>query len=45
VVSLLECGDHVLVIGEVIDAGVQGEGVPLVTTETGLRYLKSGGTR
>ena len=41
VVSLLECGDHVLVIGDVIDAGVQGEQAPLVTTETGLRYLKS----
>jgi flavin reductase (DIM6/NTAB) family NADH-FMN oxidoreductase RutF len=45
VVSLLECGDHVLVIGEVVDAGVQGEGTPLVTTATGLRYLKSGRDR
>jgi flavin reductase (DIM6/NTAB) family NADH-FMN oxidoreductase RutF len=45
VVSLLECGDHVLVIGDVVDAGVQGEGEPLVTTSTGLRYLKSGRER
>ncbi len=42
VVSLLECGDHVLVIGEVVDAGTQGEGNPLVTTAgAGLRYLKA----
>ena len=42
VVSLLECGDHVLVIGEVVDAGTQGEGTPLVTTAgAGLRYVKA----
>jgi flavin reductase (DIM6/NTAB) family NADH-FMN oxidoreductase RutF len=44
VVSLLECGDHVLVLGDVVDAGVQGpaETKPMVTTETGLRYTKVG---
>ena len=44
VVDLQESGDHVLVIGEVVDAGVQGpaDAKPLVTTETGLRYVKVG---
>jgi len=43
VVSLLECGDHVLVIGEVVDAGTGAEGAPLVSTAgAGLRYLKAG---
>ncbi|MFO0583754.1 MAG: flavin reductase family protein [Anaeromyxobacter sp.] len=42
VVSLLECGDHVLVIGDVVDAGAKGDGAPLVSTAgAGLRYLKA----
>lgn len=36
-----ETGDHLLVVGEVVDAGVQGEGEALLTTQAGLRYLKA----
>lgn len=31
-------GDHTLVVGEVIEAGVQREGEPLTLRETGFRY-------
>jgi flavin reductase (DIM6/NTAB) family NADH-FMN oxidoreductase RutF len=33
-----DVGDHLLVIGEVVDAGVQREGTPLSLKETGFRY-------
>jgi flavin reductase (DIM6/NTAB) family NADH-FMN oxidoreductase RutF len=35
-----EVGDHVIVIGRVVDASVSSDGQPLVTTSAGLRYLK-----
>lgn len=34
----IESGDHVLVIGEVIDAGVTGDAETLTLRETGFRY-------
>jgi flavin reductase (DIM6/NTAB) family NADH-FMN oxidoreductase RutF len=40
VVSMTEVGDHVVVIGRVVDASVATDGQPLVTTSAGLRYLK-----
>jgi flavin reductase (DIM6/NTAB) family NADH-FMN oxidoreductase RutF len=40
VVSMHEFGDHVTVIGRVVDGAVTGDGQPLVTTSAGLRYLK-----
>jgi flavin reductase (DIM6/NTAB) family NADH-FMN oxidoreductase RutF len=41
VAALYETGDHVIVVGNVIDAGVLHEGAPL-TTAAGLRYTKAG---
>ncbi len=41
IAEIHETGDHLLVIGTVVDAGVIGEGQPLTTTASGLRYLKS----
>ncbi len=38
VVDVNERGDHVLVVGEVVDAGVHREGTPLTLRETGLFY-------
>lgn len=40
VVTIQEVGDHVIVIGRVVDASVSNDGQPLVTTAAGLRYLK-----
>jgi flavin reductase (DIM6/NTAB) family NADH-FMN oxidoreductase RutF len=40
--AIHEVGDHLLVIGEVVDAGVNGAGDALTTTVAGLRYLKAG---
>jgi flavin reductase (DIM6/NTAB) family NADH-FMN oxidoreductase RutF len=40
VASIQEVGDHVLVIGTVVDAGILNDGEPLVTT-AGLRYTKA----
>lgn len=36
-----EAGDHVIVVGRVADAGVHGEGTPLMS-HAGLRYRKTG---
>ncbi|HEX8908211.1 MAG TPA: flavin reductase family protein [Anaeromyxobacteraceae bacterium] len=41
VAALYETGDHVIVVGNVVDAGVLNEGAPL-TTAAGLRYTKAG---
>ena len=40
VVELHEVGDHIVVIGDVVDAGVLNEGQPL-TTAAGPRYQKA----
>ncbi len=40
VFELHEVGDHILVVGDVVDAGVLSEGKPL-TTFAGLRYQKA----
>lgn len=40
VLELHEVGDHILVIGDVVDAGVLNEGQPL-TTAAGPRYQKA----
>jgi flavin reductase (DIM6/NTAB) family NADH-FMN oxidoreductase RutF len=37
----VEAGDHYLLVGRVVDAGVQGSGKPLIGG-AGLRYVKSG---
>ncbi len=43
VVALHEAGDHVLVVGQVVDAGIINDGEPLTTAASaGLRYQKSG---
>jgi flavin reductase (DIM6/NTAB) family NADH-FMN oxidoreductase RutF len=45
-VSMHEVGDHVLVIGRVVDGAVTNDGKPLDTSSAGLRYLKfHGGAR
>jgi flavin reductase (DIM6/NTAB) family NADH-FMN oxidoreductase RutF len=41
VVALHEAGDHLLVVGQVVDCGVLNDGEPL-TTAAGLRYQKAG---
>lgn len=38
VVGTLPAGDHVLVLGVVVEAGVEREGQPLTLAETGFRY-------
>jgi flavin reductase (DIM6/NTAB) family NADH-FMN oxidoreductase RutF len=40
VASIQEVGDHVIVIGNVVDVGILNDGEPLVTT-AGLRYGKA----
>jgi flavin reductase (DIM6/NTAB) family NADH-FMN oxidoreductase RutF len=46
VASMHEVGDHVVVIGRVVDGAVSNDGQPLVTSSAGLRYLKfHGGAR
>lgn len=37
-VTTLPAGDHTLVLGEVIEAGVENEGEPLTLQETGFKY-------
>ena len=44
VTAVHEAGDHVIVVGTVIDAGVLNDGEPL-TTMAGLRYVKSAPSR
>jgi flavin reductase (DIM6/NTAB) family NADH-FMN oxidoreductase RutF len=42
VVALHEAGDHVIVVGQVVDCGILNEGEPLSTAASaGLRYQKS----
>ena len=41
VAALYESGDHLIVVGDVVDAGVLNDGEPL-TTAAGLRYAKAG---
>ncbi len=38
IVGQMPAGDHVLMLGEVIDAGIIREGTPLPLKETGFRY-------
>lgn len=40
VTAVHEAGDHVIVVGRVVDAGILNDGEPL-TTMAGLRYVKS----
>lgn len=40
--AIHETGDHLLVIGNVVDAGILHEDEALLTTQAGLRYLKAG---
>lgn len=40
--SVYETGDHLLFIGNVVDAGILHEDEALITTRTGLRYSKQG---
>ena len=40
VAAIYESGDHVLVVGNVVDAGILRDGQPL-TTAAGLRYVKA----
>jgi flavin reductase (DIM6/NTAB) family NADH-FMN oxidoreductase RutF len=35
-----EAGDHLIVVGKVVDAGVQGEAPPLTTSAAGMQYRK-----
>jgi flavin reductase (DIM6/NTAB) family NADH-FMN oxidoreductase RutF len=42
--AIHEAGDHLIVVGRVVDAGVLSEGRPMVST-AGMRYLKSGPAR
>jgi flavin reductase (DIM6/NTAB) family NADH-FMN oxidoreductase RutF len=37
-VATMPAGDHTLVLGEVIEAGVEREGLPLTLAETGMKY-------
>jgi flavin reductase (DIM6/NTAB) family NADH-FMN oxidoreductase RutF len=37
-VATMPAGDHTLVLGEVVEAGVEREGLPLTLAETGMRY-------
>ena len=39
--AIHEAGDHVIVVGQVVEAGVLNDGEPL-TTLAGLRYQKTG---
>ena len=39
--TIHETGDHLLVIGNVVDAGILHEDEALITTQSGLRYLKA----
>jgi 3-hydroxy-9,10-secoandrosta-1,3,5(10)-triene-9,17-dione monooxygenase reductase component len=41
VAALYESGDHLIVVGTVVDAGILSDGEPL-TTAAGLRYAKAG---
>lgn len=34
----LECGDHIVYVAEVIEAGVHRDGIPLTMAETGFRH-------
>ncbi len=38
VVATLPAGDHTLVLGEVVEAGVEHEGAPLTLAEAGFKY-------
>jgi flavin reductase (DIM6/NTAB) family NADH-FMN oxidoreductase RutF len=38
VVATMPAGDHTLVLGEVLDAGVEREGKPLVLGDAGMKY-------
>jgi flavin reductase (DIM6/NTAB) family NADH-FMN oxidoreductase RutF len=35
-----EAGDHLIVVGKVVDAGVQGDAAPLTTASSGMQYRK-----
>jgi flavin reductase (DIM6/NTAB) family NADH-FMN oxidoreductase RutF len=37
-VATMPAGDHTLVLGEVVEAGVEREGLPLTLAETGMKY-------
>jgi flavin reductase (DIM6/NTAB) family NADH-FMN oxidoreductase RutF len=37
-VATMPAGDHTLVLGEVVEAGVEREGSPLTLAETGMKY-------
>jgi flavin reductase (DIM6/NTAB) family NADH-FMN oxidoreductase RutF len=37
-VATMPAGDHTLVLGEVVEAGAQREGLPLTLAETGMKY-------
>lgn len=39
--AIHETGDHLLIIGTVVDARLLREGDALITTQSGLRYLKA----
>jgi flavin reductase (DIM6/NTAB) family NADH-FMN oxidoreductase RutF len=34
----MPAGDHTLVLGEVVEAGVEREGEPLAMTDAGMKY-------
>jgi flavin reductase (DIM6/NTAB) family NADH-FMN oxidoreductase RutF len=37
-VATMPAGDHTLVLGEVVEAGADREGLPLTLAETGMKY-------
>jgi len=37
-VATMPAGDHTLVLGEVVESGVEREGLPLTLAETGMKY-------
>lgn len=37
-VATMPAGDHTLVLGEIVEAGVEREGLPLALAETGMKY-------
>jgi flavin reductase (DIM6/NTAB) family NADH-FMN oxidoreductase RutF len=37
-VATMPAGDHTLVLGEIVEAGVEREGLPLTLAETGMKY-------
>jgi flavin reductase (DIM6/NTAB) family NADH-FMN oxidoreductase RutF len=37
-VATMPSGDHTLVLGEVVEAGVEREGKPLTLAESGMKY-------